>query len=138
MASALRAKSDEGGAGAELSGMTFSSLLCAANPALELASWCHCAAVLGNPQLPLPRRMPGYDCSDLRPLMGPGFGAPKCEIVGVGGSPARRHLRFNHLIGNALALAIGHGFFLGVEVKGDLLLHVAGGGTAHQRLAHAV
>jgi hypothetical protein len=33
----------------EWSGMAFRSLWCAANPALGLASWCHCAAALGNP-----------------------------------------------------------------------------------------
>jgi len=40
--------------------------------------------------------------------------------------PARGLLRLNHLIGNTLALAISHGVFLGVEAKGELLLHVAG------------
>jgi hypothetical protein len=61
-----------------------------------------------------------------RALVGPGFAAPECKIVGIGGLPARGLLRLNHLIGNALTLAIGHGVFLGVEPKGELLLHVAG------------
>src|SRR5258708_12670187 len=64
----------------------------------------------------------GMVLRDLAPLVGPGFDAPKCEIVGIGGWPALRLLRFNHLIGNGLPLAIGHGFFLGLEVKGDLPL----------------
>src|SRR5216684_9077559 len=69
-----------------------------------------------------------------RLLVGPGFAAPECKIVGIGGLPARRLLRLAHLIGDALALAIGHGLFLGVEAKRELLLHVAGTGPAHQRL----
>src|SRR5216684_85776 len=69
-----------------------------------------------------------------RLLVGPGFGAPECKIVGIGGLPARRLLRLAHLIGDALTLAIGHGLFLAVEAKGELLLHVAGTGPAHQRL----
>ena len=46
----------------------------------------------------------------------------------------RRPLRFDHLVGNALALAIGDRVFLAVEVDGELLLHVAGRGPAHQGL----
>src|SRR5882757_1580355 len=64
----------------------------------------------------------------------PGLGAPEREIVGIGDLPVRRILRLDHLIGNALALAIGDRVFLGVEVKRELLLHVAGRGPAHQRL----
>src|SRR6476659_4443408 len=103
------------------------------NPALGLASWCHSAAILGNPELCF-GPTPGWPC--VQPLVGPGFDAPKCEIVGIGGWPALWLLRFNHLIGNGLALAIVHSFFLGFEVKGDLPLHVAGAGPAHQRLDH--
>src|SRR3979411_2866194 len=61
--------------------------------------------------------------ADTATLMGPGFDAPEREIVGVGGRPAFRLLRLDHLIGNALTLAIGYRLFLAVETKGDLLLH---------------
>src|ERR1700692_3158227 len=70
-------------------------------------------------------------------LMGPGLAAPECKIIGVGGLTAYRCLRFNDLIGNALTLAIRHSVFLGVEAKGELLLHVARTGPAHQRLDRA-
>src|SRR6266852_1002220 len=102
------------------------------NPALWLVSWCHCATALGNPEL-LPMGNAGYAL----PSMGPGLAAPECEIVGIGGLPARRLLRFENLIGNALALAISHRLFLGIEAKAKLLLHVAGAGPAHQGLDRA-
>ena len=70
-------------------------------------------------------------------LMSPRLTAPKCEIVGIGGLPTGRLLRLDHLVGNALAFAIGYGLFLAIEAKGQLLLHVAGAGPAHQRLDHA-
>src|SRR5258707_1723376 len=89
-----------------------------------------------QPSTFLAREMPGR-AQRFAALVGPGFRAPKCEIIGIGGGPARRLLRFNHLIGSALALAIVDRFFLGVEAKGDLLLHVAGAGPAHQRLDHS-
>src|SRR5712671_3601941 len=114
--------------------MAFSGLWCAAIWALGLASWCHCAAALGNPEFSIPRGLPWDLPSPIAPLVGPGFAAPECKIVGIGGLSARGLLWLNHLIGNALALAIGHGVFLGVEAKGKLLLHVAGRGPAHQRL----
>src|SRR5229473_1814529 len=114
--------------------MAFSGLWCAAIWALGLALWCHCATALGNPELSGPRHCPGIRLGRLDPLVGPGFGAPECEIVGIGGLPARRLLRLAHLIWDALALAIGHGLFLAVEAKRELLLHVAGTGPAHQRL----
>src|SRR5258708_38944554 len=60
-----------------------------------------------------------------RPSMGPGFAAPKREIVGISGLPAGRLLWLDHLVGDALALAIGHGVFLGIEAKAELLPHVA-------------
>src|SRR6478609_7321308 len=100
--------------------MAFSSLLCAADPALGLVSWCHCPAALGNPELSAPAGnadMPPGDCD---PSVGPGFGAPECEIVGVGGWPTLRLLRLDDLVGYAFALAIGHGLFLGVEANGEL------------------
>src|SRR5216683_5262406 len=105
--------------------MAFGSLLCAADPALGLASWCHCAAALGNPELSVPRECRDF-LSAIASLVGPGFGPPKCEIVGVGGRPTLRLLRLDDLIGNALALTIGHSLFLGVEANAELLLHVAG------------
>src|SRR5450432_3195299 len=70
-------------------------------------------------------------------LMGPGFAAPECEIIGIGHLPVGRLLRLDDLVGNTLALAIGNRLFLGVEVKGELLLHVGGRGPAHQRLDRA-
>src|SRR3981189_2191672 len=66
--------------------------------------------------------------------VGPRLAAPECKIVGVGGRPPHRLLRLDHLVGNALALAIGHRLVLGVEAQAELLLHVAGGGPAHQGL----
>src|SRR5882724_8460761 len=114
--------------------MAFRGLGCAAIWALRLASWCHCAAALGNPEFSIPRGLPWDLAPPIAPLVGPGFAAPECKIVGIGGLSARRLLRLNHLIGNALTLAIGHGVLLGVEAKGELLLHVAGRGPAHQGL----
>src|SRR5450631_2109195 len=114
--------------------MAFSGLWCAAIWALGLASWCHCATALGNPELSGHGPARGSGLDDWTPLVGPGFGAPECKIVGIGGLPARRLLRLAHLIGDALALAIGYGLFLAVEAKRELLLHVAGTGPAHQRL----
>jgi DNA-binding Lrp family transcriptional regulator len=69
-----------------------------------------------------------------KPLVRPRLDALEGEIVGVGGRPAHRILGLDHLVGNALALAIGDRVFLGVEVQGELLLHVAGRGPAHQGL----
>src|SRR6478672_511600 len=101
---------------------------------------CHRPTVLGNPevldrvaQTPFSRRIPVIPT----PLMGPGFAASKGEIVGICGLPPSRRLGFDHLVWNALALAIGHRLFLGVESYRELLLHVAGGGPAHQRLDRA-
>src|SRR5258708_24533368 len=64
--------------------------------------------------------------------MGPGFAAPERKIVGIGDLPLLGILRLDHLVGNALARAIGHRIFPGVEAQGELLLHVAGRGPAHQ------
>src|SRR5213079_3626103 len=50
----------------------------------------------------------------VRLLMGPGLDAFEGEIVGVGHRPLHRILRLDYLVGNALALAIGDRFFLGV------------------------
>src|SRR6516165_4304049 len=66
--------------------------------------------------------------------MGPGFTAPEREIIGIGHLAMGRLLRLDQLIGDALALAIGDRFLLAVEMKGELLLHVARRGPAHQRL----
>src|SRR5438477_417608 len=67
-------------------------------------------------------------------LVGPGLAAPEREIVGIGDLTLRGILRLDHLVGNALALAIGHRVFLGIETQRELLLHVAGRGPAHQGL----
>src|SRR5258708_15983289 len=77
--------------------MAFSGLWCAAIWALGLASWCHCAAALGNQELSIPRGLPWDLPSPIAPLVGPGFAAPECKIVGIGGLPARGLLRLNHL-----------------------------------------
>src|SRR3569833_1746046 len=66
--------------------------------------------------------------------MGPGFAAPERKIVSIGSLPARGLLGLDHLVGNALALTIGDRFFFGLEDDRELLLHVAGTGTYHQRL----
>src|SRR5437762_181709 len=78
----------------------------------------------------LVRPVPGASKS----LMRPRLAAPEGKIVGIGRLTPRRLLRLDHLIGDALALAIGDGVFLGVEAKGELLLHIAGRGPAHQGL----
>ena len=83
------------------------------------------------------RDKPGHDEETdnwLRTLMRPGLDALEGEIVGVGDRPLRRILGLDHLVGDALALAIGDRLFLAVEMQGQLLLHVARGGPAHQRL----
>src|SRR6266850_348146 len=69
-----------------------------------------------------------------RPLMGPGLDPLEGEIVGIGDLPLLRILGFDYLVRNALALAIGHRIFPGVEMQGELLLHVARRGPAHQGL----
>ena len=48
-------------------------------------------------------------------------------------APFRRRA-FEHLIGDAPALAISDGLLLAVEAQAQLLAHVAGRGPAHQRL----
>src|SRR6476661_1173338 len=100
--------------------MAIGSLLCAAICALGPPLWCHCAAALGNPELK--RSHGGRVIGDCGRSMGPGFAAPECEIVGIGGLPAGRLLRLQHLVGNPPALAISDGLFLGVEANADLLL----------------
>ena len=69
--------------------------------------------------------------------MRPGLAAAEGEIVGIGDRTAHRFLWLDHLVGDALALAIGDRLFLAVEVQRDLLLHVAGRGPAHQWLDRA-
>src|SRR5262245_13420648 len=66
--------------------------------------------------------------------VGPGLAAAERKIVGIGDLTVGRGLRLDHLVRNALALAIGDRVFLGVEADGELLLHVARGGPAHQGL----
>jgi hypothetical protein len=60
MASALRAKSDEVGSVLDWSGMAFGSFMVRRDQRIWLASWCHCAAALGNPELSSPSGKPGY------------------------------------------------------------------------------
>ena len=55
----------------------------------------------------------------------PGAAPAKREIVGVGQAAALRRLCLLHLIGNAVALGVGDGFFLGRELQTNLALHVA-------------
>src|ERR1700704_1641258 len=93
------------------------------NLGIGLASWCHCPTALGNPELSGPTALPRDPSSAIGALVGPGFAAPECEIVGIGGLPARRLLRLDHLIGDALAPAIGNGILLGIEAGGPLLPH---------------
>src|SRR5580692_2282133 len=68
-------------------------------------------------------------CS-VRPGAAPRVG----EIVGIGNAEPGRRLTLERLVGDAVALAIGDGLFLGVEFEPQLLLHVARTGPAHQRL----
>src|SRR5258708_2528661 len=67
----------------------------------------------------------------------PGLAAPERKIVGIGDLPVQRLLRLDHLVGDALALAIGDRLVPGMEVQRDLLLHVTGRRPAHQRLDRA-
>src|SRR5262245_47346821 len=71
------------------------------------------------------------------PLVGPGPFAPKAEIVGIGLSHGLARFWLHHVIGEAIALRIGHGFFLAVEVEADLGLHVARTRPTHQGLDFA-
>src|ERR1700674_2715894 len=66
--------------------------------------------------------------------MSPGGTARKGEIVGIGHNAALRRLGVEHLVGNAVPLAIADRLFLGVEVQAHLLAGVAGARPAHQRL----
>src|SRR5207237_6841428 len=67
-------------------------------------------------------------------LMGPRLAAPECEIIGVGGLAASRFLWLDHLVGDALAFAIGDGLFLAAETQAELLFHVARRSPAHPGL----
>src|SRR5882757_1640591 len=66
--------------------------------------------------------------------VGPRLPAAECKIVRIGDLAMRRILRLDHLVGDALAFAIGGRLLLGLEVERELLLHVAGRSPAHQRL----
>ena len=66
--------------------------------------------------------------------IGPGLAAAKRKIVGVSDLPMSGFFRIEHLVRDALALAIGHSFFPRLEAQRELLLHVARTGPAHQRL----
>src|SRR5579862_2509699 len=70
-------------------------------------------------------------------LMGPGAAPRGGEIIGVRNTGALAGFALEHLIRNAFALAIGDGFFLGVEAQPHLLLHIARTGPAHERLDRA-
>src|ERR1700726_4428720 len=76
----------------------------------------------------------GPRLSGSKGLVSPRLAAPERKIVGIGGLAADRFFRLDHLVGNALALAISHGLFLGIETKRELLLHVGRRGPAHQGL----
>src|SRR5215467_10783685 len=56
--------------------------------------------------------------------MRPGFAALEGEVVGIGDGAARRRLRLHHLIGDAVALAIGNSLRGIVEPQLHLLAHV--------------
>src|ERR1700677_603386 len=116
----------------------FQEFMVRRNLRIGLGSWCHWVAVRRNLNFQSYREcrdkfppVPGLNAKALdtkalgfpRPLMGPGLAAPECKIVGVSGLPAYMRLGFNELVGNPLTLAIGDSVFLGVEAKGELLLH---------------
>src|SRR5579864_3435670 len=70
--------------------------------------------------------------------MGPGAAPPGREIVRIGNArPAAGRLAFEHLVGNAFAVAIGDGLFFALEEQPQFLLHIARRGPAHQRLDQA-
>src|SRR6185437_2366825 len=71
-------------------------------------------------------------------LMRPGVAAFEGEIIRIGNTAPRGSFRrLKHLIGEAMALAIGDCLLLGVETQTELLTGVAGRGPAHQRLNRA-
>src|SRR5215468_9346866 len=67
-------------------------------------------------------------------LVCPGLAAREREIVGVGNGAPFRLMIGRDLVGDAVPLAIGDRLLLAVELKTQLLAHVAGTGPAHQRL----
>ena len=69
--------------------------------------------------------------------MGPRRTPRVCEIIGIRNTLPPQRRAFEYLIGNPVSLAIGDGFVLGVELKPQLLLHIARAGPAHQRLDRA-
>src|SRR3982074_457780 len=87
------------------------------NLGIGLASWCHCPTALGNPELSGPTALPRDPSSAIGALVGPGFAAPECEIVGIGGLPARRLLWLLCLVGEALPVANFPGPSLPVHAK---------------------
>src|SRR5262245_36661053 len=65
----------------------------------------------------------------------PGHAASESEIVRIRQAAAgRRVLSLEHLVGDAVALAIGDRLLLGVEVQPQLLFHVGRARPAHQWL----
>src|SRR5262249_28811049 len=56
------------------------------------------------------------------------------EVVGIRHGAAAVLLGLEHLVRNAVALAIGDRLLPGVEEQAELLLYVAGAGPAHERL----
>src|SRR5262245_6303566 len=95
---------------------------------------CRCPA---RPTLARPASAAPAGSPTRKTLVRPGLAAAEREIVGIGDLTIGRSVGLDHLVGNALALAIGDRVFLAVEADGELLLHVARRGPAHQRLDRA-
>ena len=69
--------------------------------------------------------------------MGPRRTPGVCEIIGIRNTLPPQRRAFEYLIRDPVSLAISDGFVLGVELKPQLLLHIARTGPAHQRLDRA-
>src|SRR5262249_52186042 len=103
---------------------------------------CRSPRIWRQPPRPTARRKPDAALLSLsvrpksvRPKsVRPRLAAAERKIVGIGDLTVGRGFWLDHLVWDALALAIGDRVLLGVEVDGELLLHVAGGGPAHQGL----
>src|SRR4029077_4348257 len=102
------------------------------------------SAFAGTGSGPLPSKSRSFDLwrSPLTPLvdlklMRPGTAPVIGEVIRIRDARALARWGLEHLIGDAMALAIGDRLVLGVEVELHLLLHVARRGPAHQRLDRA-
>ncbi len=90
----------------------------------------HAGTQSGGRRALAPARQP----ADFTQSMGPGVAPVEGEIVRIGHRAPGDRLGFEHLVGDAVALAIGDRLVLAGKAQAHLLAHVAGRGPAHQRL----